>query len=441
LALGAATFGAGVAGVPLIGAKAADLDVPAADVKPPAFKIESGATLRVLRPAKFVEPDERLFRENTKKFTDQMGVPVRVDFVSWEDLRPQTAVAGNTGAGPDIIVGFGSDPQIYADKLIPMDDLADYLGAKYGGWHELALIYSRRRSNKEWLAIPLGGSGGASVYRSSWLKEAGYDSIPNDHAGFLAMCTKLKQSNHPVGFALGHAVGDGNGFANWLLWSFNASLTDEAGKVSLDSKATIDALNYSRELYPQMIGGTLSWNDASNNKAFAAGDISMTFNGVSIYYVAKNSPDPRLQEIAKDINHQASPFGLAKRPPQSALVVNAMTFKHTKYPNAAKEYLRFMMEAPQYAPWLAGCLGYWSNSLKAYGKMAFWDTDPKLKPYVATMDTPYYDGYKGPISSGSSAVAANYTLVDMFASVATGNATPAAAVKQAARQAARYLKA
>jgi ABC-type glycerol-3-phosphate transport system substrate-binding protein len=37
-------------------------------------------------------------------------------------------------------------------------------------------------------------------------------------------------------------------------------------------------------------------------------------------------------------------------------------------------------------------------------------------------------------------VAANYTLVDMFASVATGNATPEAAVKQAAKQAARYLK-
>jgi multiple sugar transport system substrate-binding protein len=38
----------------------------------------------------------------------------------------------------------------------------------------------------------------------------------------------------------------------------------------------------------------------------------------------------------------------------------------------------------------------------------------------------------------SSAVAANYTLVDMFASVVTGNATPEAAVKQAAQAAARY---
>jgi len=438
LATGAALIGSSA--IPLIGARAADFDVPTADVKQPDFKPESGASLRVLRPAKFVDPDETIFRENTKKFTEQTGIQVRVDFISWEDILPQTAVAANTGTGPDIIVGFGEAPQIYADKLVPVNDLADYLGAKYGGWLQLAPLMSRRWGTKYWLAIPMGGSGGASVYRMSWLKEAGYDRIPDDMAGFLTMAEKLNKIGHPVGFALGHAVGDGNGFANWLLWTHGASLTDEAGKVSLDSAETIAALKYAKELYPHMIPGTMSWGDPSNNKAYASGDISVTFNGVSIYYVAKNSPDAKLQAIAADTNHQLPPFGVAKQRPFSSLVVNAMIMKHTKAPNACKEYIRFMMEAPQYAPWLAGCLGYWSNPLKAYGKMAFWNSDPKLKPYIDSMDTPYYNSYKGPITAASSTVAANYTLVDMFASVASGNATPESAVKAAARQAARYLK-
>ena len=81
LALGA-TAALGAAGVPIIGARAADEDVPTVDVKPPGYKVEAGASLRVLRPAKFVEPDEVYFRQNTKKFTDQTGVQVRVDFVS-----------------------------------------------------------------------------------------------------------------------------------------------------------------------------------------------------------------------------------------------------------------------------------------------------------------------------------------------------------------------
>jgi multiple sugar transport system substrate-binding protein len=144
--------------------------------------------------------------------------------------------------------------------------------------------------------------------------------------------------------------------------------------------------------------------------------------------------------MAVDTNHQLAPKGLAKRTPESATVVNAMLFKHSKYPNAAKDYLRFMMESPQYGPWLSSCLGYWSEPLKAYSKMSFWTADPKLEPYRDGMDTPYYDGYMAPVSSASSAVSANYIVVDMFASVASGASSPQAAAKQAARQAARYYK-
>ncbi len=443
LTVGAATLGAatlGATALPLAGARAADTDVPTADVKPPAFKIESGARLRVLRPAKFVDPDETLFRANTKKFTEATGVDVRVDFVSWEDLRPQIAVTANTGAGPDIIIGFSADPQIYASKLVSMSDLAGYLGAKYGGWFQLAQLYGTKWGTKDWLSIPMGGSTGPTVYRISWLKAVGYDKVPDDLNEFLTMCQKLQKSGHPCGFALGHALGDANGFANWLLWTHGAYLVDEKGKVALDSKQTIAALHYATELQKTMIPGTLSWNDSGNNKAYIAGDISLTFNGVSIYFACKNSPDPQLQAIAADTNHQLAPHGLSKQTPESALVVNSMLFKHSKYPNAAKEYLRFMMEKEQYGPWLAACLGYWSNPLKAYSKMSFWDADPKLRPYASGMDTPYYDGYKGPVSASSSAVSANYTVVDMFASVVSGNATAEAAAKLAARQAARYLK-
>ena len=47
---------------------------------------------------------------------------------------------------------------------------------------------------------------------------------------------------------------------------------------------------------------------------------------------------------------------------------------------------------------------------------------------------------QGPINAAASAVISNYTVVDMFAAVATGNASPEAAAKTAARQAERYYK-
>ena len=437
LTLGAATLGAAM--LPASDAFAAD-DVPTATVAPMDLKIEKGAELRVLRPAKFVEADEVWWKANTKKFTDTTGIPVRVDFLSWEDIRPQTAVTANTGAGPDIVIGFSSDPQVYAPKLVDLTDLANYLGAKYGGWFRLAEIYGQKWGTKQWISIPIGGGAGPTVYRTSWVKEAGYDKIPDDLNGFLTLCQKMKAIGHPFGESLGHALGDANNYASWLMWTHGAFLCDEKGKIALDSKETIAALKYATELQKTMIEGTLQWNDAGNNQAYIAGKIGMTFNGISIYYALKNSPDPVLQAIAKDTSHQTAPFGQSKTPPQLATPINAMVFKHTKYPNAAKDYIRFMMEAEQYGPWLSNCIGYWSQSLKSYAKMKFWDSDHNLAPFRTAMDTSYYDGYKGPVTAASSAVTANYTVVDMFAAVATGNATPEAAAKEAARAAARYSK-
>lgn len=433
LALGAATL----AGTALTG-RAFGAGIPSANVQPPKLPIEKGATLRVLRPTKFVAPDEPVWRENTKKFSDAMGVPVRVDFVGWEDLRPQTAVTANTGAGPDVVVGWADDPHLYTDKIHEMSDIAEYLGNKYGGWYYLAEKYGQKWGTKNWISIPMGGSGGPCVYRESWVKEAGYDQIPNDLEKFIDLARKLKKNGHPAGFALGNAVGDANGFCQWMLWANNGYMVDEQGHVTLNRKETIEALKLARALYPEMIEGTLSWQDPSNNKAFAAGQIGLTQNGVSIYYAAKS--DPNSQVPASDINQAHMPFGPAGKPPESGLILNAMVFKHTKYPNAAKEYLRFMMEAEQYDKWLTACIGYWAQPLKAYADSEVWKTDPKIAVYKDTCANEFWNGYKGPINAASGAVTSDYILVHMFAAVASGQATPEDAVKEAERRAKRYYK-
>ena len=113
-------------------------------MQPPRFAVERGARLRVLRPAKYIDPDEAIFTANSRKFQDETGIEVRIDYVNWPDMPVQVAVAANTGQGPDVIVGFGSDPHLYADKVIELTDLAEYLGARYGGWHDLAQTYGRR---------------------------------------------------------------------------------------------------------------------------------------------------------------------------------------------------------------------------------------------------------------------------------------------------------
>ena len=412
--------------------------IPKADVPPLNLPIEKGATLRLLRPARFVEPDEVIFRANSAKFAKETGVEVKVDLVGWEDIRQQTAVSANTGAGPDIILGWAEDPHIYADKVIELSDVAEYLGKKYGGWMFLGEKFGKKAKTNNWIGLPMGGSGGPLVYRVSALKEAGHDKVPTDHAGLLKVCQDLKKINKPSGFALGNAVGDANGFANWMLWSHGGSLVDDDGKVIINSKETLNALNFVKELYPNFVSGTMSWNDISNNRAYASNELFFTSNGVSLYFSLKN--DPATKAIADDTEHAPLVKGLASSAPMSATVLNGMVFKHSKFPNAAKAYLAFMMEAEQYDPWLTGCLGYWSHPLKAYDKSKVWESDPKIALYRETMNNQFWSGYKGPITQAAGTVTAEYVLVQMFASVASGQATPADAAKEAERRTRRYYR-
>jgi multiple sugar transport system substrate-binding protein len=385
-----------------------------------------------------VQPDEDVFRANAARFTDKTGVGVKVDFVGWEDINQQTAVTSNSGAGPDIIIGFSDAPHIYADRLVELTDVADYLGKRYGGWLFLAEKYGKRHNSDAWLGLPFGATGGPLVYRKSILKSVGYDSVPDDHAGVLELCRKLQKAGKPAGFALGNAVGDGNGFASWLLWSHNAALLDEEGNLIINSKETVAALKYLKELYPTFIAGTPSWNDVSNNRAYASEEISLTANGISLYFSLRK--DPATAPIADDTEHQFLPRGLAKASPMGGLTLNAMLFKHSPYPNAAKAFLQFMLEREQYDPWLSANSGYWAQPLAAYADSAVWSGDPKVRIFKDTMSNTYWNGYKGPISTASGAVNADYVLVQMCASVATDAATPEAAAAEAERRCKRYFR-
>ena len=92
----------------------------------------------------------------------------------------------------------------------------------------------------------------------------------------------------------------------------------------------------------------------------------------------------------------------------AGLTLNAMVFKHSQYPNAAKAFLQFMLEKDQYEPWLNANCGYWSQPLAAYADAAVWKGDPKVAIFKDTMNSTYYDGYKGPISTATGAVSADY---------------------------------
>ena len=428
---------AGVAAAATVGAGSA-IWSPFINAQTISFKPEKGAKLRVLRWSRFVQGDIDAYMINVKRFTEKTGIEVRVDNEGWEDVRPKAAVAANTGAGPDIILSTNDDANLYPEKLLDVTDLAEYLGKKYGGWYPAVQQYLRP-DGKKWLGLGLGAAGSMMVYRQSHVKAAGFDTFPKDTAGFLALHKALKEKGTPGGYALGNATGDAL-WTNWLMWSHGGKLVDTNNKVVIDSPETIKALEYAKELYATLIPGTLSWLDPNNNKAFLDSQISCTNNGISIYYAAKNSTDPKVKELAADIQHASFPIGPVGVPTESHLFFNQMIMKYTKYPQAAKEFLRFMMEQEQFEPWLAGAGGYIAQPLAGYEKASVWTSDPKNMPYRDSVKNMRPAGYAGKLGYASAGAGADFIVANMVAEAASGAKTPKEAAERAQKRAERYYK-
>jgi multiple sugar transport system substrate-binding protein len=424
---GAAVTGAGILSPSL-------LDWTEAWAQEQPFKPEPGARLTFLRWAKFLDAEDRATRENIAAFTKVTGVEVTVNSEWQDDIQPKAAVAANTGSGPDIVWALHTTPHLFPDKLLDISDVANYIGGKYGGWYPLIEQYGR--NNGRWIGISNVVIGVLPIYRPSVIKAAGFEDFPKDTDGFLKLCQAMKAMGKPAGFPFGKAPSDGNAFLHWLLWAHGAKVTDENGRATINSPETLRAIDYARALYAAFIDGTAGWNDATNNQAFIGQNVYMTNNSVSILGKARTDKMP----FADDIDHAPWPVG-ASGAAEFHLVYPLMVFNFTKYPNAAKALLAFMMERPQYEKLLEGSAGYVSQSLKGFESSPLWDRDPKIQRFkdVAARGKPA--SWPGPLGSAAAAVLADYVVIDMFAEAVTGAASPKDAAAKAEKRVQRHYRA
>ncbi len=429
------TTGTGLAGAAVLASPFGPLAGRAfAEVSPPKLALEKNPVVKVLRWSVFIGTDKEYWEKNCRKWEKVTGGKVINEYISWEDVRPKAAMSAAVGGGPDIVLGWHDDPWLYPDKLLDVTDICTYLGKKYGGWEDVCVRYGSK--DGKWIAVPMGGPGQEIVYRKSWLNEAGYDEFPKTNEEFIKCCKKLKEKGHPVGFALGHAVGDGNNWAHSWLWSWGAKTVNKDGSVAINSPETRNAMEGMKEIYSAMIPGCASWLDAHNNKAFLANQISVTNNGISIYYAAKK----KFPDIAKDTYHSNFPIGPVGHPAELHLFNQAFIFKYSQVPNAAKHFLMFMLEKDQCAPWINAMEGYVTPGLKAYRKLPIWTADPKNTPYRDCIKNMLWNGYEGPIGPASAEVMAEYVVVDMFANYCARNVSMDKAIAQAEKAIARAYK-
>jgi multiple sugar transport system substrate-binding protein len=400
------------------------------------WKPEKDAQLSILRWKYFVQSEDDAFVALMEAFSKATGVKINISRESYEDVQPKAAVAANTGAGPDLIWGLYSLPHLFPEKCLEVTDVADYLGVKYGGWVPSAISYGR--SGNKWIAIPICYAGSEMNYRIEASQKAGFSKFPATTDELLSYAKAMKAQGTPGGMALGHASGDANSWCYWCLWAHGGNVVDKDDKVILNSAETAKALEYAKQISETFISGTVSWNDASNNKAFLGREIYWTNNGISIYVAAQS--DPTKRDIAADMDHANWPLGPIGKPTELQLQFPLLAMTYTKYPQACKALMAYMLEADQFNRWLEAAQGYLTHCLNAYDSNPVWTADPKRAPFAQAAKRSLTAGGLGSVGEKAATAIADFLVVDMFANYCTGREDLKGAIAVAERQAKRIYR-
>src|SRR4051812_43502872 len=182
----------------------------------PAFA--QGTRLHVLQWVDFIPEGDVEFRRQAAEYSRQTKTEVTVENINANDLQARITAAIQSGSGPDIILMLHNWPQLYANALVDMTDLADWKAKDQGGYypHSEAAV----RTGQRWLALPYGTGGILIAYRKSMFAEVGASEPPKTLEEYRKLGMALKKKGKPVGQTLGHTFGDAPAWSYPLTWTF-----------------------------------------------------------------------------------------------------------------------------------------------------------------------------------------------------------------------------
>ena len=440
----AATTSAGLA---LAACAPAATPVPAGTAAPTVPAVAKTTTLNMLQWSHFVPEGDAYFDKWAAEWGKKNNVDVKIEHINANDIPARLAAAVQAKSGPDIVQYLFNWAWLYPDALLDVSDVADALGKKYGGWFKDIQTYCQ--PGGVWKAVPFSFYGQSLTYREDWFKAANW-SLPKTFDDLITLAGEMKKAGHPFGQALGHSFTDPRVFWYPWLWSYGGKEVLEDGKtIALDSPETLEAVNRAVDLFANMVPGTLSWDDNSNNRAFLAGQVGATTNAASIYFTAKREKAARIEQkktnpstaAPDDINHAVMPAGKAGNfSLQSALTNGIMSW--SKNASAAKDFITAAMQPEVYTEYLNTVQGYNVGPLHTYDDAPVWKSDPKLLPYreVVTNGSSKWPGWPGPPSAASSQVAENFIIIDLFAKACSGEFTAKESIANAVTQLKRFYK-
>ena len=299
-----------------------------------------------------------VMQKQVNAWADRNKVDVTVDFItsSGKKILITAAAEHQAGSGHDFIQMYNWDIGNFSSRLEPMDDVVKDMNAKYGAYSNISEYLAK--SEGHWWAVPssTGTLNLTTAARISLLKKhAGIDLLkmypaertdPKASEGwtyeaFLHAAEACHKAGVPFGLGLG-TTDDSTNNTGIIYAAFGAELVNAKGEITVDSPNVRTMLEYCQKLVKFLPPDTVSYDDASNNRALISGKSALIMNPPSAWAVAKrDAPD-----IAADTWHFPCPMGPKGRfIPYNYSYYGTWSFGKNK--TAAKELIHHLQQREQ----------------------------------------------------------------------------------------------
>src|SRR3974377_1607237 len=128
-----------LSGAGLVAAQTGGLAAILATGRAPAYA--QGSTIHWLRWADFVPASDVLLKgQITQECQKATGITLNVETINANDIQARISSSIQSGAGPDIFMTLNNWPQLYANSVSDVEDVADALGKAQGGFYDVCKV-------------------------------------------------------------------------------------------------------------------------------------------------------------------------------------------------------------------------------------------------------------------------------------------------------------
>jgi multiple sugar transport system substrate-binding protein len=400
----------------------------------PARAAAQQKTLKIIQWSHFVPAWDTWFNGTyTKDWGQKNNTNVIVDNINLVDLPARAASEVSAKKGHDLFM-FLSPPAAYEPQVLDMTHVYQEVERKHGKKIDLAHKSTYNPKTKKYFAFSDAYTPDPGNWHKDWWAEAGYPNGPDTYDDLLKGAKKIRdKSGHPCGVGLAQEL-DTSMAMRAILWSFGGAEQDEAGNVTINSKQTIEALKYVKDLFQQtMTPEVFTWTPPSNNQAMLAGRVSFVMNAISITRQSEREKLP----IDSKIMISPALKGPVRRIAAEHVMNCHVIWEFAENKEGAQQFLIDFMDHFQEG-FAAG---------QFYNFPCFPQTVPDLQKQIATdpranppdkykvlgnvLDWATNVGYPGYASAGISEAFSTWVIPTMFASVARGDQTAENAAKAA----------